>query len=264
MSDILYRVEEHVATITLNRPEKLNAFRLDHIAEIERLVLQTADDPHVRVVVITGTGRAFSAGGDVSVLGQGGATAGMSDDDAWSLLRHGAQHTIEVIRSARPVTVAAINGVCAGGALALACAADLRVAARSSRLTTAFAHVGQPADMGLPWTLTRLLGSARAAELMLLSDMIDAEHAERVGLVNRVYDDTRFTDEVSALTMRLAGFAPLALQAMKKNLVDSQQFLLARYLDAEITRYVDNSRTEDSREATHAFLERRPPRYAAR
>ncbi|GAA2223625.1 hypothetical protein GCM10010429_57970 [Micromonospora olivasterospora] len=142
MSDILYDVKEHVATITLNRPQKVNAFRFDHVGEIERLVQQSADDPEVRVVVITGTGRAFSVGGDVSVLGQGGATAGMSDSDAWSLLCDGAQRTIEAIRATRPVTVAAINGACAGGALALACATDLRIATRSSRITTAFAKSG--------------------------------------------------------------------------------------------------------------------------
>ncbi|GAA2223635.1 hypothetical protein GCM10010429_57980 [Micromonospora olivasterospora] len=118
--------------------------------------------------------------------------------------------------------------------------------------------------MGLPWTLTRLLGSARAAELMLLSETIDAECAERFGLVSHVFDDPDFVDEVAALTSRLAGFAPLALQAMKMNLLDSQHLPLARYLDSEITRYVDNSHTDDSREAAHAFLERRPPQIAGR
>jgi 2-(1,2-epoxy-1,2-dihydrophenyl)acetyl-CoA isomerase len=157
--------------------------------------------------------------------------------------------------------VAAINGPCAGGALALACATDLRFAARTASLTTAFANVGQPADMGLPWTLTHLVGSARATELMLVSDVINGDEAARLGLVHRSFDDVSFADDVEVVVRKLASLAPLAplaVQAMKQNLLASQRLSFPDYLGAEISRYVSNSHTKDSLEAAQAFLERRP------
>jgi 2-(1,2-epoxy-1,2-dihydrophenyl)acetyl-CoA isomerase len=162
------------------------------------------------------------------------------------------------------VTIAAINGPCAGGAAALACAVDLRVAARSGSFTTAFARVGQTGDMALAWTLTRLLGGAKARELMLLSETVPAAEAQRIGLVSHVFDDETFMDEVRALANRAASLAPLAMLGMKENLRDSMVLDLDEYLDQETTRYVSNSSTLDSVEAANAFLERRQPQYLGR
>lgn len=265
MNEILVDRDGYIATVTLNRPEKRNAFTLEHLAEIDRVFAELSADTGVRVIVLTGAGSAFSAGGDVSILRQGGTAPGKSRAERWDAVRQGPQHTIETILRARPVTISAINGPCAGGALALACATDLRYASDSAIFTTAFAMVGQPGDMGLPWSLTKIVGTAKARELMFLAEIIDADEALRLGLVNKVVPADELAACVATVAARLTSLAPLALAGMKRNLDDAQdQSGLSEYLGLEVDRYLDNYATQDATEAAAAFLEKRKPVYAGR
>jgi 2-(1,2-epoxy-1,2-dihydrophenyl)acetyl-CoA isomerase len=265
MNEILVDHDGYIATVTLNRPEKRNAFTLEHLAEIDRVFAELSADTGVRVIVLTGAGSAFSAGGDVGILRQGGAAPGKPRPERWDAVRQGSQHTIETILRARPVTISAINGPCAGGGLALACATDLRYASDTAIFTTAFAMVGQTGDMGLPWSLTKIVGSARARELMFLSEIIDADEALRLGLVNKVVPADDLAACVGKVAARLTSMAPLALAGMKRNLDDAQdQGGLSEYLGSEVDRYLDNIATQDATEAAAAFLEKRNPVYAGR
>lgn len=265
MREILVERDGHVVTVTLNRPEKRNAFTLEHLTEIDRIFTELSVDPEVRVIVLTGAGSAFSAGGDVSILRDGGAAPGKPRAERWDAVRQGPQHAIESLLGVRAITISAINGPCAGGGLALACATDLRYASDSAIFTTAFAGVGQPGDMALPWSLTKIVGTAKARELMFLSEIISAGEAERIGLVNKVVPADELAAHVAKTAARLASLAPLAIQGMKRNLDDAQgQGALSDYLGAETDRYLDNSATQDAKEAAVAFLEKREPVYAGR
>jgi 2-(1,2-epoxy-1,2-dihydrophenyl)acetyl-CoA isomerase len=265
MEEIRVDRDGHIATVMLNRPAKRNAFTLEHLAELDRVFAGLSADSGIRVVVLTGAGSAFSAGGDVSILRQGGAAAGKPRAERWAIVRQVPQRSVETLLQARPITISAINGPCAGGGLALACATDLRYASDDAVFTTAFASVGQPGDMGLAWTLTKIVGTAKARELMLLSDLFGADEAQRIGLVNKVVPAADLVATVSGVAAQLASLAPLAIQRMKRNLDDAHgQIGLSDYLAAETDRYLDNSETRDAAEAAAAFLEKRKPAYLGR
>jgi len=159
------------------------------------------------------------------------------------------------------VTIAAINGACAGAALGWACACDFRFAAASARFNTAFLDVGVAGDMGGPWTLARIVGPARARELYFFPDKFDAEAALRIGLVSRVFPDERFRDEVGAVVERLANAAPIALSTLKANFVDAERMDFAGYVALESERHLRMFMTEDTREAFAAKVEKRAPRF---
>jgi len=213
-NDILVDLDGRVATVSLNRPEKLNAVTPEHFRRLTAIMGELSADTQVRVAIITGVGRAFCAGGDVSILSRGGPAAGKPFDEAVDIIRNGSQNTVEAIRNARPIVIAAVNGVCAGGGLSLACAADLRYASDRATFTTAFARVAQPGDMGLGWNLSALIGTARARELMFLSPVIDAASAAQLGLVNATVAHNDLLDHVNVVAEQIATFAPLAIAAM--------------------------------------------------
>ncbi len=263
-NEILVGIDFHVATITLNRPNKLNAVTPAHFAELVDLLSELSANAAVRVVVMTGAGRAFCAGGDVSILSQGGPAAGKPFEQAVPIIRDGSQVVVEAIRNTRPVVIAAVNGVCAGGGLSLACAADLRYASDTAMFATAFGRVAQPGDMGLAWTLTNIVGTSRARELMFRSNPFDAQMAREVGLVNDTVPHDSLQSFVAGRAAEIAEFAPLAIAAMKHNLNDAQRLGFGEYLDLETERYVRNSSAADTTEGAKAFLEKRPAVYAGR
>jgi len=269
-SSVLYAVDGGVGTLTLNRPERLNAFdgamALDVLAALD----EAAADPAVRSVIFTGAGRGFCAGGDLGALAAGAeARAGSGSH---RLPRPAAQvaairameRTTELLREMPKVTIAAVNGPCAGAGLSWACAADLRIAATSAVFTTAFLRAGQTGDYGASWLLPRLLGVARARELLLLSDRIDAREAERIGLVTRVLADEDLMEGARTLARSVGRFAPLAVAAMKANLGEGESGSLSEALDREARRMVEGSYTRDSREAVAAFREGRSPVFEGR
>jgi len=250
-----------VAVITLNRPDVLNALDTPMIEALLGALEAAAGDPSVRAVVLTGAGRGFCAGGDVRAIA--GAGAGRSDQGELTALVRRLATASELLYTMPKPTIAAVNGPCAGAGLALACAADLRVAGRAALFTTAFVRVGQSGDHGAIWHLTRLLGSARARELVLLSERVPAATALELGLVSAVVADDELLPHALTLAARFAAFAPLTVAALKANLSDAAGDL-GGYLDREAERFAATARTADAREAATAFVERRAPRFEGR
>jgi 2-(1,2-epoxy-1,2-dihydrophenyl)acetyl-CoA isomerase len=232
----------------LDRPEKLNALDLAHVVDLRDVLRALADDDSARAVVLTGAGRGFCAGGDVTSM------TGASSAPAVDLRE--IMEVSELLHTMPAVTVAAINGPCAGAGLSFACACDLRYAARSAVFVSAFLRVGSSGDHGSAWVLTRAVGSAKARELMLLGDRVDADEALRIGLVHAVLDDDRLTDHIARVAERLAAMPPTAARLMKQNLVDAATMPLAEYLDLETRRFAECSGSPESAAAARAFLAR--------
>jgi 2-(1,2-epoxy-1,2-dihydrophenyl)acetyl-CoA isomerase len=162
------------------------------------------------------------------------------------------------------VTIAAVNGPCAGAGFAWACACDVRIAARGARFNTAFLDVGVAGDMGGPWTLPRLVGAAKARELYFFPDKFDATEAERIGLVARVVEPDDLAATAHALAARLAAAAPLALRTLKANFVDAERLGFAGFVEVETERHLGLFRSHDTHEAFRARAEGRPPRFEGR
>jgi 2-(1,2-epoxy-1,2-dihydrophenyl)acetyl-CoA isomerase len=242
-----------VATVTLNRPEKLNALELEHILAFRDELRDLADDPSVRAVVLTGAGRGFCAGGDVtSMTGEGGGSSASAEP----LDLRAVMEVSELLHGMPAFTVAAVNGPCAGAGLSFACACDLRYAARSAVFVSAFLRVGSSGDHGSAWVLTRAVGPAKARELLFLGNRVDAEEAERIGLVSAVVDDDALRDHVDAIAARLAGMPPNAGRLMQQNLDDALTLPFGAYLDAETTRFAAASGSPEAVAAARAFLDR--------
>jgi 2-(1,2-epoxy-1,2-dihydrophenyl)acetyl-CoA isomerase len=255
---VLVAVHGHVATVTLNRPSRLNAITPSVVELLRDQLKILSADSDVRVVVLTGAGRAFCAGGDIdnmAVMEEGTVT--------FEFVRE-LVTLAEVLYGLRPVTIAAINGPCAGGGLALACAADLRCAADSAVFVAAFLAIGTTGDMGLPWHLARLVGLGKAKELSLLGARVAAADALSMGLVNCVVPGQDLAGAVAAMAERIASMPPLAAEGMKENLNDALDVGLPEFLERESARYAANAATEDSAEAVRAFTERRQPVYRGR
>jgi 2-(1,2-epoxy-1,2-dihydrophenyl)acetyl-CoA isomerase len=263
MSDlVLLDVADHVATLTLNRPDKLNAIHPELGAALVEALERVAADPEARVLVITGTGRAFSAGGDI------GHMSSLKRRDAdyqefLPLLEAGRAAVRRLVALPIP-TIAAINGAAAGGGLNLALACDLRIASDRATLGQTFARLGLHIDWSGSYTLPRLVGLAKALELCWLGDMIDAAEALRIGLVNRVVPHARFAEEVRALAARLAAGSQTTIRLTKRNLSASLDRSLGDCLEAEIEAQEICWRSPDVAEGTEAFLEKRPARFGAR
>jgi 2-(1,2-epoxy-1,2-dihydrophenyl)acetyl-CoA isomerase len=207
----------------------------------------------VRAVVLTGAGRGFCAGGDVTVMT---GAAGGSDDGAPPLDLRSIMEVSELLHAMPAVTVAAVNGPCAGAGLSFACACDLRYAGRTAVFLSAFLRVGSSGDHGSAWVLTRAVGSAKARELLLLGDRVDADEALRIGLVSAVLDDDLLLEHVDAVAARLAAMPPTAARLMKQNLDDAITLPLGEYLDSETARFAECSGSEESVAAAKAFLAR--------
>jgi 2-(1,2-epoxy-1,2-dihydrophenyl)acetyl-CoA isomerase len=238
-----------VVTVTLHRPERLNALDLAHVVALRDELRVLAADDAVRAVVLTGAGRGFCAGGDVtSMTGEDGTPEPV---DLRAIME-----VSELLHGMPAFTVAAVNGPCAGAGLSFACACDLRYAARSAVFVSAFLRVGSSGDHGSAWVLTRAVGPARARELLFLGERIDADEAHRIGLVSAVLDDRALHDHVDAVAARLAGMPPNAARLMKENLDDALALPLGAYLDAETARFAECSGSAEAVAAAKAFLAR--------
>ena len=262
------RVEDGVAHLTMNRPERRNALSDEMLRGLAAALrdAETADD--VRCVVLTGAGGAFCSGGDVKGMAAGtggGRGTGLSLDERIHRQRLSQRETSgRIFRMPKPV-IASLPGPAAGAGLSLALACDLRIAAESAVLTTAFAKVGFSGDYGGTYFLSQLVGAAKARELYLLSDRLDAKEAERLGLVNKVVPDAALGAETRALAGRLAAGATVAFRYMKENLHRAfEGASLEECLDLEATHHVHTGLTEDHREAAKAFVEKRTPVFKGR
>jgi 2-(1,2-epoxy-1,2-dihydrophenyl)acetyl-CoA isomerase len=260
MPDLIETIDQGVATLTLNRPESLNALSMD----IRHGLLESLDrlghDNDVGCIILTGSGRGFCAGGDVKSMGERSArgfearAAGIRNSNRIPLM----------MRAIPKVIIGMVNGVAVGAGLSMALACDLRIAARSARFGTGFAKIGLSGDWGGTWTLTRLVGTAKARELYFLGDMISAETAASIGLVNQVVDDDALLTATTAIARRIAAMPRIALGYTKKNLHEAETGAFSATLEMEAIHQARCSQTEDHREAVAAFKEKRKPVFQGR
>jgi 2-(1,2-epoxy-1,2-dihydrophenyl)acetyl-CoA isomerase len=265
--DLLASVDEGVATLTMNRPDRRNAMSGAMNQALGRVLAEVELDDDVGCVVLTGAGGAFCAGGDVKGMASGGdagAGAPPSYDAGVHRQRLNQRAISQRLYEMPKPTIAALPGAAAGAGLSLALACDLRYAVPTAILTTAFAKVGFAGDYGGTWFLTRLVGSGKARELYLFSDKVTAEEAERLGIVNAVFPAESFEVEVTGRARQLAGGPRVAYRYMKENLNRAVHGELGECLDMEAAHHIRTGQTEDHREAAKAFVEKRPPTFVGR
>jgi 2-(1,2-epoxy-1,2-dihydrophenyl)acetyl-CoA isomerase len=262
LPELLETIEDGIATLTFNRPERLNALSTPIMRGLLDGLPRLAGDPAVRVVVLTGAGRAFCAGGDVKSMAESGGEH-RSMAEATTHLRS-RMEVSRILHELPKPTIAMINGPAAGAGLALALACDLRIAGTSARLVTAFVKVGFSGDFGGSYFLTRLVGTARARELYFTGRPVAADEALTLGLVNRVVPDDQLHDATMELARSLAQGPQTALSLMKRNMNCAENAGLAELLDMEAVHQVQTGRTEDHREAAKAFVEKRAPVFSGR
>jgi 2-(1,2-epoxy-1,2-dihydrophenyl)acetyl-CoA isomerase len=262
LPELLETIEDGIATLTFNRPERMNALSTPIMEGLLHGLPRLAGDPAVKVVVLTGAGRAFCAGGDVKSMAEGGGEE-RSAAEATARLRS-RMEVSRILHELPKPTIAIINGPAAGAGLAFALACDLRIAGFSARLVTAFVRVGFSGDFGGSFFLTRLAGTAKARELYFTGRPVDAEEALSLGLVNRVVPDDQLATVAMELARSLAHGPAVALSLMKRNMNCAESGGLAELLDMEAAHQIQTGRTEDHREAAKAFVEKRPPVFIGR
>jgi 2-(1,2-epoxy-1,2-dihydrophenyl)acetyl-CoA isomerase len=255
-SALRWAVQDGVGTITLDRPAALNSLEATLKAELPAALREAARDPAVRVVVLTGAGRAFCAGQDLKER----LAPDPSPLDVEVRTRFNP--IVQSIRSLDKPVIASINGVAAGAGASLAFACDLRIAAESATFVLAFGRIGLIPDSGATWLLPRLVGLGRATELILLPDPISAAEALRIGLVNRVVPGPDLAAETARLASALASSAPRALALAKRALRRAQESTFEAALDYEASLQGIAGRTADHAEGLAAFVEKREPRFS--
>lgn len=255
---VLIDVSDGIGTVTLNRPDRLNAFFGTMREEIADALEEMARRDDVRVVVVTGRGRAFCAGADVGYMAE--LLERQAFEEADLLVTAGRRVIRAVIEMPKPA-IAALNGPAAGGGANLALACDLRIASERASIGETFNRIGLAPDWGGSWLVPRLVGRARAAELFMLGEMVPAREAERIGLVNRVVPHDELEAEVQEVARRLARKPALALALAKEALRHSLSAGLDEMLDFEVQAQKRAFRSADALEGTRAFVEKREPRF---
>ena len=246
-----------VLILTLNRPDKLNALTPELHRLLHAAVIDAAHDSNVGAVVLTGAGRAFCSGGDMGGRKDSAAAAPTLEQRADELRHHG--EAARLLHEMPKPTLAMINGAAAGAGLALALACDLRIAADQAVLTTSYVKVALSGDLGSSYFLTQLVGSARARQLMLLSEKIDAAEAHRIGLINRIAEAGMLRATTMQVARQLAQGPAVALRYIKRNLLCAETGSLSEVMDSEAFGMARCGRTQDVKEAARAFREKRPP-----
>ncbi len=258
---LLCRVEDRVGIVTLNRPEARNALTMDMKQGLARVLPELAASPQVGAVLLTGAGGAFCAGGDTKMMARDGAPPSPEDRKRQLRWEH---ETPRLLHRMEKPTLAALPGPAAGAGLGLALACDLRILADSAFVTTAYVKLGLSGDYGTSWFLTRLVGPAKAREIMFTGDKLDAATCEALGLANRVVPGSELEKAATDLARQIAAGPPIALRMMKHNLNRAVTDDLETVLDAEAERMVAGAGTEDYLEAVKAFQEKRPPNFRGR
>lgn len=256
---ILFEVREGVATITLNRPDKLNAFNDKMIAETTAAFKTAGKDESVRCVVITGAGRGFSSGQDLADFRDRGEKVSIGEH-----LRHGYHRLIRQMVTLEKPIIGAINGVAAGAGLGVALAADFRIAADAASFILVFSRVGLIPDSGANWFLPRLIGYARAYEMALTADRVTAEKAHQWGMVNHVVPTEQLPEITAAWARKLADGPTLAFGLTKRAMNRGWEMTLDEALEYEAYLQEVTGNSADNREGVAAFLEKREPRFTGR
>src|ERR1700759_3151755 len=259
--ELLCVIRDRVAIITLNRPEVRNALSDNLTPALRSMIKTCGENPEVGVLLLTGAGKAFCAGGKGKGMGASSDNKKieMSHDEKVADLQERQRLLTGALASVRKPTIAALPGPAVGAGLALAMACDIRIAAQSAFVSTGYLRVALSGDYGIAWLLTRLVGTARARELMFTADRVDAARCEAIGLVNRVVADDRLQQEAFALARAMAEGPTLALRYMKDNLDEALQFDFAPARAHEAPRLIRPTTTADHKEAVQAFIDKRKP-----
>jgi 2-(1,2-epoxy-1,2-dihydrophenyl)acetyl-CoA isomerase len=255
MSFILFEIKNSIATITLNRPEKFNSFNREMALQLQQVLEQCEKDDAVRVMLITGSGKAFSAGQDL---------AEVVDPEGPGMNRILSEHynplVMKIRHSMKPI-VAAVNGVAAGAGANLALCCDIVIATQSASFIQAFSKIGLIPDTGGTYFLPRLIGWQKASAIMLLGDKINATEAEKMGMIYKAFTDETFAEEAQKIAITLAAMPTKALGFTKKALNNSMCDTLDEQLHNEDSLQQKAASTEDFKEGVQAFLEKRTPLY---
>jgi 2-(1,2-epoxy-1,2-dihydrophenyl)acetyl-CoA isomerase len=266
---VLTKLDAAVLTITLNRPDQLNALTWEMMRLLRDTVERASADPRVRVVVLTGAGRGFCTGGDIHYREQLDAndpiSVQWSEDPAWKSVETRTSQVLRLsissilLHTMPKPTIAMVRGPVAGAGLCLAAACDFRIASETAVFTTAFAKAARSGDFGGSYLLHHLLGPAKARELYLLSEKVDAAEALRMGLVNRFVPDDALQTETLKLAERLAAGPAAAYRYMKRNLNAAARMSLPEVIELETQHMIRCGQTEDAKELVKAMQEGREP-----
>jgi 2-(1,2-epoxy-1,2-dihydrophenyl)acetyl-CoA isomerase len=249
---VRYEVDGGLARVTLDRPEAMNGITNEMMRELAEVLQRAAIDRSIRVLVLTGEGRAFCPGADLKHYSGGADEAPLrSTDFVMTTLLH----------EMPALTVAAVNGACAGAGLGWALACDLRLMSASAKLNTAFLDVAVAGDMAIPWSLPRLIGAARARDLSFMPRKVDADEALQLGLATRVFPAESFRQDVDAVLATLLKKSPTALLGMKANYLAAERMQLADFVDYEAERHLRIAASADTAEAFRAYVEKREPNF---
>ena len=274
--EILYEVREGIATITLNRPDKLNAWTAGMEREVRAAMLEADADEGARVIILTGAGRGFCAGADMSLLNTV-AAQGLSSEaragflrnsdhaDSGSGVRPDFQKKYSYFPSLSKPVIGAINGPAVGLGFVLTLYCDLRFAGSEARFGTAFARRGLIAEYGVSWLLPRLVGVANALDLLFSARLVNATEAHRIGLVNGVFPQERFLDSVRDYAGELArNVSPRSMRVIKRQVYNALFQTLGEAFETAEEEMVQSLQCEDFREGVAHFLEKRVPRFTGR
>ena len=272
--ETLYNVAARVATITLNRPDKLNAWTAVMESEVRSALDNAERDDNVRVIVLTGAGRGFCAGADMSLL-SAVAERGLVDRDREQASRKGAneregvppdfQKRYSYFPAIGKPVIAAINGPVVGLGLVIALYCDLRLASDTARFSTTFARRGLVAEYGMAWMLPRIVGHANALDLLFSARTLDAAEALRMGLVNRIFPQETFLDRAQEYASELASsVSPRSLRIIKRQVYEAMLQPLSEAFDVSVREMMDSFRTEDFKEGVAHFVEKRPPAFTGK
>jgi enoyl-CoA hydratase/carnithine racemase len=259
---LLYEVKDGVATLTLNRPERLNALGDTLREDLLDAVTRASADADVRVMILTGAGKGFCAGGDVKAMNE--AKEGRRERPLLEKIAPGRDRTLLAMRAAPQPIIAAVNGAAAGAGMNLALACDLRVASTAAKFSQAFVKRGLHPDWGGTYFLPRIVGMARACELIFTGEVVDAAEALRLGLVSRVVEPEALLPTAQELARRIAAGPPVAIRLAKGSLYGNADTDLRAALERETFAQNICFETEDAREGIRAFVDKRPPVFRGR
>jgi len=260
MNDLLYEVKDKIATITLNRPDKLNAFTGPMIDAWARALADAQADDDVNVIVVTGAGRAFCAGGDVGRMKEGKPTPLENKNQLWQHI-HRIPKTLEAVD--KPV-IAMVNGLAVGAGMGMCLMCDVRIASDEARFSTGYVRVGLVPGDGDTYFLPRLVGAAKALELLWTADFVEAQEALRLGIVNRVVPAGDLAQQARAFAEQIANGPQVPIRMIKRLVYQSLRLDLRTHLDLVSSHMAVVRETADHAEGVTAFKEKRPPKFQGR
>jgi 2-(1,2-epoxy-1,2-dihydrophenyl)acetyl-CoA isomerase len=259
---LLVETKDAVATLTLNRPERLNALGDTLRDDLHDALTRASQDPAVRVIVLTGAGKGFCSGGDVKAMHE--AKEQRAQRPMLEKIAPGRDRTLLAMRDAPQPIIAAVNGAAAGAGMNLALGCDIRLASTTARFGETFVKRGLHVDWGGTYFLPRLVGMAKACELIFTGEMIGAEEALRLGIVSSVHAPEELLPAAHELAKKIAAGPPIAIRLAKRALYHSQDVDLRAALEFETFAQNVCSETEDAKEGIRAFVEKRPPAFQGR